>query len=50
VSARLAIDLLLGKANAPIHRVWMGNRELALQKGAELSEAFTGSYQESTLP
>jgi hypothetical protein len=50
VSVRLAIDLLLDKVNAPVHRIWMGNRDLALQKGAELSEAFTGSYQESTLP
>lgn len=49
VSTRLAIDLLLDKANAPIHRVWLGNRDLAQEKGAVLSEEFNGSYQERTL-
>lgn len=49
VSTRLAVEMLLGKVTAPAHRIWMGSRDLTVEKGAELSDTFNGSYQEGTL-
>jgi len=46
VAQRLALDVLLEKAQGPVVRSWLGNREQAISRGATLSSAFDGAYRE----
>lgn len=50
VTTRLALEVLLGDIDAPVHRVWLGDRGVAEKGGATLSPAFDGSHREKELP
>lgn len=45
-TTRLALDTLLGGAQAPLHRIWLGNRCIPENKGATLSPIFDSTFRE----
>jgi hypothetical protein len=46
VCSRLVVELLLGAASAPLHRVWLGDRRIPVGHGATCSPRFDGSFRE----
>jgi ThiF family len=44
--SRLVLELLLGAASAPLHRLWLGDRRIPVGYGATCSPRFDGSFCE----
>jgi len=49
-TARLVLDTLLGDAQAPMHRIWLGDRRVPEEQGATISQTFDGSFREIDAP
>lgn len=49
-TTRLALDALLGDAQAPIHRIWLGDRRVPEGLGATISQTFDGAFREIDAP
>jgi hypothetical protein len=49
-TTRLVLDALLGIAQAPLHRIWLGDRHVPEKLGATISELFDDSFKEIDAP
>lgn len=49
-TTRLVLDALLGNAQAPMHRIWLGDRRVPEERGATISQFFDGAFREIDAP